>query len=162
VRVAWQGLHLDALDYEVVRIGSAHTFDEVGTFRDVYFSAAPTWRLVSGYLMFASDVPGQLSVSSHGHLVATLHDAGETAVWQAEPGTDNGAAHWDDAGGGIRWGGIALVTAGSTVPQVDGATVRLRTGAPWALTVVHGPASEKIDARIRLMESLERVGGRNA
>ena len=161
MRVAWQGLQLDALDYEIVRIGSAHTFDEVGTFRDVYFSAAPTWRLVAGYLMFTSHAPGELSVFSHGRLVATLYDAGDTAVWQAEPGTD-GAAHWEDAGEGIRSGGIALVVAGSTVPEVDGATVRLRSGVPWALTVVHGPAAEKIDARIRLMQSLERVGGRNA
>lgn len=41
-------------------------------------------------------------------------------------------------------------------------TERIRSDAAWDMTIVHGPAREKIDNRIELLRSLDATGGRRA
>ncbi len=152
MRTAWSGLTVDVADYEIVRLGTADAVGEVGAFRDVHVSTGDPWRLVAGYLMLESRAPGRLDVFSHGHHVATFER--EALGWHSLAGA------WQHVDGAERAGGVALIVHGGRLRDAGGSALQLTTDGDWAVSIVHGPAPEKIDNRIRLLESLQRVGGR--
>ncbi|RKN67316.1 hypothetical protein D7252_06820 [Microbacterium sp. CGR2] len=149
----WKGIAVDAIDYELVRVGSP-AGDELGSFTDAHVSFTPKWRLVAGYLMLASDRGDRLEIFSHGRLAASLQLHAGRVVFYPAP-----TKEWKDHGTSVRTAGIALVSASPTDDAEEGG-IGLATDAPWAVSIVHGPAAEKIDARIDLLTSLQRVGGR--
>lgn len=154
MRTLWNGITVDAIDYELIRLSSAGDVDEIGSFRDVHVSSDPTWRLVAGYLMLASLNTDELGIFSHGRIVASLRLDPDSAVVSL-----SGSGEWEAGDGFIRAAGIALVS-GSPELEAGKSGIRLPVDMPWELTIVHGPAPEKIDARIDLLASLRRVGGR--
>jgi hypothetical protein len=156
MRTAWKGLAVDAVDYEILTISASATSPPLGAFQDVFVAEGPPWRLVAGYLMLEEAGPGELRVFSHGKAVAALHLSTTDAVWR----TTRPGSVWAGHSSGVRADGIALLP--TTGELTTGPTeMRVTMNAPWAVTVVHGPAPEKIDARIALHESLQRVGGRH-
>ncbi|WP_309103827.1 hypothetical protein [Microbacterium sp.] len=153
MRSTWNGITIDAIDYEVIRLSSSDATEELGAFSDVHVSAAPMWRLVAGYLMLASVNPDELGIFSHGRLAASLRLDEEGILVRAA-----GAGSWEERGDSVRTSGVALVPGNGLRITDDG--VRLSASAPWQVSIVHGPAEQKIDARIELLASLGRVGGR--
>jgi len=154
MRTAWNGLELEAIDYEIVRIGT-HV-PGLGAFRDVHVSARSPWRLVAGYLMVQESAVGELSVFSHGHPVVRLTLGEVSAVWRA-----GDEAPWTRIDGVPSVGGVALVPAADTTFSEADGMVRFAGEAGWSATIVHGPAVEKVHNRIELLRSLEAVGGRH-
>ena len=174
MRRAW-GVHtVEAIDYELVWIGNDPDRAPLGDFTDAHAVDAPVWRFVSGYLMLsagsgdgAGEVGARLVVSSHGHAVAGLRaDATWFTLESDEPWQLDGAV-------GRISGGIAVVADAGTVLS-PGGDLGLLSGRPaelshpadsshpvWGVTLVHGPASAKVENRIELLRSLQRVGGRN-
>jgi hypothetical protein len=165
----WGALTVEAVDYELVWIGHDPDRAPLGDFRDAHAVDAPAWRLVSGYLMLsagsgdrAGEAGARLVVSSHGHAVAGLRaDASGFALDFDE------ACRLEESI--ARCGsGIAVVADPGTELRLsdDGVSLsgRATDASPhpvWGVTLVHGPAAEKVENRIRLLRSLQRVGGRN-
>ena len=166
MRTAWGEVTVDVIDYEMIRLSEASAVVELGGFGDVFSSAGPPWRLVAGYLMLAAP-PGAprrsqeagLDVSSHGRTVARLELTASAASWSLvhRPGTP---VAWREDGGNLRGPGIALVPEAETSWSLENETVLFPRAAPWAVTIVHGPADHKVDTRVRLLSSLQAVGGR--
>jgi hypothetical protein len=167
---AWGACRVEAVDYEVIWIGHDPEREPLGRFADAHAVGAPVWRFVSGYLMLVEAAPAaaragsraRLAVSSHGHAVATFDaDEGGFSAEGTEPWRLDGEVARSDAG-------IALVADAGTVFTADASAHLLRgesTDAAsrpvWGMTVVHGPSPTKVENRIRLLRSLERVGGRH-
>jgi len=151
MRTSWNGLAVDVADYEIVRIGTADAVGAVGAFADVHVTDDP-WRLVAGYLMLESRAPGRLDLFSHGRHVVTFER--DALGWHSVAGA------WQHIDGTARAGGVALIAHGGRLRDAGDAALRLDADGPWSVSIVHGPAAEKVDNRIRLLESLERVGGR--
>ena len=166
MRTAWGEVTVDAIDYEMIRLSEGSAVTELGRFGDVFSSAAPPWRLVAGYLMLAAH-PGSLrrsqeaglEVSSHGQTVARLDLTASAASWSLVHRSEPPVA-WREHRGILRGPGIALVPEAGTSWSLENETVRIQRAAPWAVTIVHGPADHKVDARVRLLSSLKAVGGR--
>ncbi|MGM7671753.1 hypothetical protein [Microbacterium sp. A93] len=160
MRAEWNSLVVDAIDYEIARIGTSDASAEIGAFHDVFLSTQSPWRMVSGYLMLEADaLRSRLNIFSHGRVVASLFADGDNIVWSTARSPLKDPA-WRVDGSSIRTDGIALVPMSGDAPHVDGNLIVMSGGLPWAFTIVHGPAESKIDARIRLLMSLERTGGR--
>lgn len=154
MRTTWAGLTIDAVDYELMQLRGASERQELGSFRDAFFATQPRWRLVAGYLMLA-EVPGRgsLAVYSHGHQVLELAVDDNRPRWTFDAG-------WTYDDRVARSDAIALVIEqGDWRPTSK--TLELEGDAPWAVTIVHGPAPEKIHNRIALLASLRSVGGRS-
>lgn len=154
-------LAVDAIDYEIVRLSEGGDQAELGRFADAYFADTPAWRLVAGYLMVAANAPAgapprEFAVFSHGRAVARVHLDRD----RVDIRSDRGFA---DGDGVLRGDGIALVPSPSTEWQVvdDGGVIMVARDRPWSVTIVHGPAELKVDNRLALLASLERVGGRH-
>ncbi|HWS49652.1 MAG TPA: hypothetical protein VN241_01450 [Microbacterium sp.] len=154
MRTTWNGITIDAVDYELITLGSAAGAKELGSFSDVHISARPVWRIVAGYLMLASDEAGGLGIFSHGRQAASVSLHGDHVVFQTAD-----ARRWQPRGDSVRAAGIALASASAPFEAADDG-IRIRAIAPWEVSIVHGPAEQKIDARIELLASLRRVGGR--
>jgi hypothetical protein len=132
-----RGITMGAVDYEIVRVSAGDAVPALGEFDDVH--ATPT-RYVAGYLMLEPDGEQGVSVSSHGRRVARLRVAGDALeLAPIEPETP-------------RPMGDSLVFAR--------AGLGTRSLSRRALTLVHGPATSKIESRLELAESWQRVGGR--
>ncbi|MCS5734660.1 hypothetical protein [Herbiconiux daphne] len=185
VLTPWGDVAADALDYELIWLGYDPARTALGRFADAHATSAPVWRLVSGYLMLAARTDAAadpaLGVFSHGHQVGqiTAHAAGFVLRFDDDVQFD-GVVVRSDAG-------IAVVADDTTRLSLspDRRTV---TGGPaahsdaahddaaprpvapdlaaadtvWGITVVHGPAAVKIDNRLRLLRTLQQVGGRRA
>lgn len=141
----YAGATVEVIDYELVRVDSGAGHAPIGDFRDAHLCTEPRWRLVAGYLMLEADDRGFL-VSSHGRPVARMLGGAVRGVRSV----DGSVAYAD---------GVAFVADAPWRVHDDEAT---SGAAEWAVTIVHGPAPEKIANRIRLLRSLERVGGRRA
>jgi hypothetical protein len=160
MRAEWNSLVVDAIDYEIARIGTSDASAEIGAFHDVFLSTQSPWRMVSGYLMLEADaLSSRMNIFSHGRCAASLSVDEDNIVWSATP-SQVGKPVWRAVGSSIRTDGIALVSMSGPAPQIEGNRIVMSGGLPWAFTIVHGPAESKIDARIRLLMSLERTGGR--
>lgn len=167
---AWGAHTVEALDYELVWIGHDPERAPLGNFSDAHAVTEPVWRFVSGYLMLSAgsgDVAGgegaRLVVSSHGKAVGGLR--ADATGFTLGLDTDGCAV---DGSIARTHAGIAVVADPSTELDLsaDGRSVSGRAAdAPprpvWGVTVVHGPAAEKIENRIGLLRSLQRVGGRH-
>lgn len=160
MRAAWRGLAIEAIDYEIVRLGGGNGRLPLGLFSDVHHIATPIWRLVSGYLSFEEDeISSALVLRSHGHRIGHISPLGDSesegvVITFEQPLLAGPDSLWSN-------GGVAVVPDAGTVANTDGHRVELRGGSDWGATFVHGPAEAKIQNRIRLLRSLERVGGRN-
>lgn len=160
MRAAWQGLVVEAVDHEIIRIHSSPDRPALGAFTDAHHVTAPVWRLVSGYLgLEARTGAADLEVRSHGHLVARIApggDARSATVFFAHPVSSGSDGVWSE-------GGVAVVPDEGTAITIDGdaGSVVLEGDGCWGAALVHGPAEIKVENRIRLLRSLERVGGRN-
>jgi hypothetical protein len=178
----WRGLQLDAVDYEIVRLSASAGRPDAVAFADAHHVTSPRWRLVSGYLSFEAQpddgsrrAGDQLVVRSHGHLVARVRRIAEGGrpVEGGRTAEDGRTAEGDGVRiefehdpitgpDGVRSeGGIAIVPDEGTRVVVEGRVAELRGGPQWGAALVHGPAGIKLDNRIRLLRSLERVGGRH-
>jgi hypothetical protein len=165
VIAGWGAITIEAIDYELVWFGHDPGRAPLGQFADAHVVDAPVRRLVSGYLMFSGDAVADgeaLTVSSHGHDLASLtaDESGFTLEF-GRSGRLDGAIGRNDTG-------IALVPDAGTELSLsdDGLTL---SGLPadsrdkvWGVTAVHGPAAIKVENRIRLLRSLQEVGGRRA
>ena len=152
---------VDAIDYEIVRLSEGGEPAEPGRFVDAYSSDGPVWRLVAGYLMVAAadhagSPPRELAVFSHGRAVARVRLDDERVDILSD------RAFIAD-GPSVRGHGIALVPAPSTEWRIadGGGVIEIARDRPWSVTVVHGPADLKVDNRLSLLASLDRVGGRH-
>ncbi|WP_394550783.1 hypothetical protein ACDF64_09675 [Agromyces sp. MMS24-JH15] len=154
-------LVFDAVDHEIVRLHEQADAPHSG-FADAYVATAPIWRLVSGYLMIAGTgpeepdaAPARLDVHSHGRRVGWLSADGDVI----RVASDRRFAVVD---GTIRGDGVALVPGESTDWSLagGGCEVEVPRAPGWSLTIVHGPAPVKVENRLRLLASLDRVGGR--
>lgn len=146
----------DAVDYELVWFGIDPSRAALGSFSDVFLAASPIWRLVAGYLA-ADETEAVLRVTSHGHPVARLTPAADSCGVDPE-GEITTEEHILMA----PTAGLAFVADAGTrwVPTAAGAARARGDGHAWGFTIVHGPAEDKIRARIDLLASLTRVGGR--
>lgn len=151
----------DAVDHEIVRVHE-RTDAPSPAFADAYESTHPTWRLVAGYLMIAApdgvsgaDRPARFGLHSHGRRVAELSVADDVVrVASDRPFTLDDTTVLGD--------GIALAPGAGTVWRLaaDGRAVEIPRVGGWSFTIVHGPAPLKVANRLRLLVSLDRVGGR--
>ncbi|WP_395243954.1 hypothetical protein ACGGZK_17800 [Agromyces sp. MMS24-K17] len=151
----------DAVDHELVRVHERADAPRPA-FADAYVSTEPTWRLVAGYLMVAArdgvaarDAPARLGVHSHGRRVADLVVEDDVVrVASDRP--------FSLVGGAIHGDGIALAPGEGTAWRLaaDGREVEVTRAAGWSFAIVHGPAEVKVANRLRLLASLDRVGGR--
>ncbi|GLK16589.1 hypothetical protein GCM10017602_10710 [Herbiconiux flava] len=166
----WRGLQLDAVDYEIVRLSASAGRPDAVAFADAHHVTSPSWRLVSGYLSFevqpedgSPRAGDQLVVRSHGHLVARVRRIAEGGRTAEGAGVRIEFEHDPITGpDGVRSeGGIAIVPDEGSRVVVEGRVAELRGGPQWGAALVHGPAEIKLDNRIRLLRSLERVGGRH-
>ncbi|WP_457101156.1 hypothetical protein [Microbacterium sp. P5_E9] len=166
MRTAWREVSVDAIDYEMIRLSEGSAVTELGGFGDVFSSARPPWRLVAGYLMLAA-APGSvrrsqeagLDVYSHGQMVARVELTASAASWSLVHRSHSPVV-WREHRGILRGPGIALVPEGGTSWSLENETVLIQRATPWAVTIVHGPADHKVDTRVRLLSSLQAVGGR--
>ena len=166
MRTAWGEVTVDVIDYEMIRLSEASAVVELGGFGDVFSSAGPPWRLVAGYLMLAA-APGSvrrsqeagLDVYSHGQMVARVELTASAVVWSLVQRSQPPVV-WREHRGILRGPGIALVPEDGTSWSLENETVLIQRAAPWAVTIVHGPADHKVDTRVRLLSSLQAVGGR--
>lgn len=146
---------VDAADYEIVRLSAPRAVAELGAFSDVFHSDGPIWRVVAGYLMLESTAPDEMHVHSHGVPVASVVRVDDVLVWKPAP-----SASWTRKSAVLYTRGIALIC---DVPDmiVDASAMRMSLSSAWTISVVHGPAPEKIENRIRLLDGLHQVGGRH-
>ena len=154
MRAWWNGIAVDAIDYEIVRVSTDGRLGELGAFRDVHLAEGPPWRLVSGYLMLEALGPDTLGVFSHGRLAAVLAVEPGRVSWRAAGG------RLRSVGDSVRSGGIAMAPDGATTTHSDG-SVGFSRRLAWSAAIVHGPSDEKVQNRIELLRSLEAVGGRH-
>ncbi|GAA2237818.1 hypothetical protein N1031_11765 [Herbiconiux moechotypicola] len=169
-------LRYDALDYDIVWVGTDPVRKPLGSFGDVHHVATPVWRLVSGYLMLQHERPDEtadetgtapvVGVHSHGHRIAGLAASHDAAA--AELAFEGPLSPRDDDGSGVAARlrsplGVTVLPDPGTRATVspDRASVVLEGRRAWGATLVHGPAVAKMENRVRLLRSLERVGGRH-
>ncbi len=174
MRATWEGLTLEAIDHELVWAGAgsaAATREPLGSFSDAHFVQEPARRLVSGYLMVEA-APGAegFTISSHGHpvgvistdvdsasgTVITVGLAGDIELEEGVVRSSAGIALVADAGTQLR-----AVAAADPAGRPGAIVARGASGTGCGLTLVHGPAAVKVENRMRLLASLERVGGRH-
>ena len=96
---------------------------------------------------------------SHGRTVARLELTASAASWSLVHRSEPPVA-WREHRGILRGSGFALVPEAGTFWSLEKETVLFQRAGPWAVTIVHGPADHKVDARVRLLSSLQAVGGR--
>ncbi|MFB2600221.1 hypothetical protein ACEXQE_20720 [Herbiconiux sp. P17] len=166
---AWGAHTVEAIDYELVWIGHDPERAPLGRFTDAHAVDAPVWRFVSGYLMFsagsgdgAGDVGARLVVSSHGQAVAGLRaDAtGFTLDFDDRCRVEGSIARTHAGIAVVADPGTELALS-SDRRSLSGRATDASSHPVWGVTVVHGPAPEKVENRIQQLRSLQRVGGRN-
>ncbi|WP_111766964.1 hypothetical protein [Nakamurella deserti] len=166
---AWHGgLFFNAVDYEIISVGSDRAAVGPQNFTDFWVTGHPRWRLVCGYLAVAVDLDApDLIVTSHGYPAARLRlgDAGPAGLRRltvaAHEDAEPAAAVLAGADGNV-WsvGGVGFLVEDTPagVETADGVEVGCTPG--WRLTLVHGPSAAKIGHRLALLEALRSVGGR--
>lgn len=150
------GVVLDALDYELVWIGTDPDREPTGDFRDVHHVVEPAFRLVTGYLGISDDGESW-RITSHGHPVARLALDGDDLRFSSDGSPTFGGAVFDGDVLDVPAAGLALVPDASASLVLEGSAA---TATGGGVTVVHGPAAVKVRNRRALLESLQRTGGR--
>ena len=151
--VQWNHFAAEALDYEIIWIGAAQR-NPIGSFSDFYAASSPIRRLVSGYLMLDESEASTITVSSHGKSVARVSvGLRKIAVTAEQPLTISGQRLEVPSG-------IAMIADPGTVWSTDrnsGSIVASSLGS-WGVTIVHGPAPEKVSNRMRVLRAIHTVG----
>jgi hypothetical protein len=154
-------LGIDPVFYEIIWLG--RNLDRVlSGFADSHLADRPAWRVVAGYLMLSTSSPGSsqetLGVFSHGRRVGQLTELTDGAI----------SLHFDDPphldGRVLRSeAGVAIVADPDTAISSGGDECEVLLTAPipdrLGFTFVHGPATGKVENRIRLLHSLRRLKG---
>lgn len=153
-RGRWDGLVVEALGYELIAISQGSEAADPPGFTDAFLAAGPVRRLVAGYLGLESE-PGSGAFRVTGHGVPTAElvvDEHGLRVELAEPPSIDGrvlrAPH----------AGLAIVAERGEWSSDPGGRATL-TGEAWRAVVVHGPASAKVENRIRLLDDVRRLDG---
>lgn len=154
-------LGIDAVFYEIIWLGRNRT-RALSAFPDIHLADRPAWRVVAGYLMLSNSSPGSrqesLGIFSHGRPLGQLTATADGAVSLRFDATSrlDGRLLRSDAG-------VAVVADPNTTISLGGAghEVLLTSPVPDQLgfTFVHGPATGKVENRIRLLHSLRRLKG---
>ncbi len=148
VAAHWDDVTVEAVGYELIAVSAGEAV-AAGTFDDAYL--APDRRLlVAGYLAVEADDTGLLWVVGHGRVSAELAVASDGLHVRALPSArvDDDVLRAPDAG-------LAIVAeAGTWTTTTDGVAL---TGDRWRAVIVHGPASAKVENRIRLRDDVRRL-----
>lgn len=154
-------LGIDPVFYEIIWLGRDP--DRVlSGFPDTHLTSRPTWRVVAGYLMLSKSSPGSgeetLGVFSHGHPVGQLTETTDGTIslrFDAPPHLDGRVLR--------SQAGIAVVADPDTTFHPGGEEHEVLLAAPipdrLGFTLVHGPATGKVENRIGLLHSLRRLKG---
>lgn len=153
-RGRWDGLVVEALGYELIALSQGSEAADPPGFTDAFLAAGPVRRLVAGYLGVESE-PGSGALRVIGHGVPTaelLVDGHGLRVGLAQPPSIDGRVLWAPEAG------LAIVAEhGDWSTDHDGSATL--TGEGWRAVVVHGPASAKVENRIRLLDDVRRLDG---
>jgi hypothetical protein len=151
-------LDVAPVDHEIVATAIGTDAERIGDFRDFHTAThRGRSRLVSGYLMLSGEAGGGVTISSHGHAVGFVTAEGNGIVISAQtPFEQEAGSTWH-----AREAGFAVDIChchSGVLMAADPGRLAIPHGA--RLTVVHGPAPGKVAARLALLTSLRRTGGR--
>lgn len=152
---AWDDVVVEAVGYELIAVTAAGSpapaAPAAGAFDDAYL--APDRRLlVAGYLALDGDDAGLLRVIGHGRTSAELAAGADGLHVRALPSAriEGNVLRAPDAG-------LAIVAETGTWTTAPDDAFAL-SGDGWRAVIVHGPASAKVENRIRLRDHVRRLG----
>lgn len=140
-------LEATALDYELIALAPRGTAVTSTSFADRFDDGE---LLASGYLLLERLPTGGGALHSHGREVGRLASV-DLGLHVDLPGAEVDGRMLRAADAGI----VLVAEAGDWQRTGDGSAILL--GDEWRVVVVHGPASAKLDNRVRLLDDLRAL-----